>query len=200
MEFLYVVLLIITSYWIYKFFSYLKNQEVSRPKINPMEFFNQKRLELQQIIDAKKEDQRREIKVTQKLEDPINIITPIDDIENQPWRQFEREVARLFENRWFKADLWPWKNDNWIDIVITRGLEIYAIQCKHYYWRKMVSANEVRDFQWAIDLYEKQNNLTVRGWIFVTSWKSSAKSRETARTLWIALWDKYNWKEKINIL
>jgi hypothetical protein len=45
-------------------------------------------------------------------------------------------------------------------------------------------------------LYEKQNNIKVR-WIFITSWKTTTQARETANTLWIELWDKWNWRDKI---
>jgi hypothetical protein len=41
--------------------------------------------------------------------------------------------------------------------------------------------------------------MTVR-WIFITSWKTTSKARETAKMLAIELWDKYNWREKINNL
>lgn len=208
MELLCIAILILYLYLTWKFFSYLKNQKISDNKINAKEFFNQKRTELQKIIDTKKEKLRDAVKVAKKWEPwkaiDISIIDTWqksfdDDIENKPWRKFEKEVAEMFYNRWFDVVLWPWIDDNWKDIVIKKSWEIYLVQCKHYYWRKMVSANEVRDFQWAIDLYEKQNNKKVK-WIFVTSWNASNKAKATANTLWIELWDKYNRKSKINNL
>lgn len=208
MELLCIAILILYLYLTWKFFSYLKNQKISDNKINAKEFFNQKRTELQKIIDTKKEKLRDAVKVAKKWEPwkaiDISIIDTWqksfdDDIENKPWRKFEKEVAEMFYNRWFDVVLWPWIDDNWKDIVIKKNWEIYLVQCKHYYWRKMVSANEVRDFQWAIDLYEKQNNKKVK-WIFVTSWNASNKAKATANTLWIELWDKYNRKSKINNL
>jgi hypothetical protein len=102
----------------------------------------------------------------------------------------------LFEENWWEVKLWPWSNDGWKDIVIRKWLEVYLVQCKHYWGNKFVSPKHVRDFQWAIDLYEKQNNIKVGG-IFITSWKTTYSARETARTLWIELWDKWNWRDKI---
>ena len=119
-----------------------------------------------------------------------------DIYEDNPWRKFEKEIADLFEENWWEVKLWPGSNDGWKDIVIRKWLEIYLVQCKHYWWNKFVSPKHVRDFQWAIDLYEKQNNIKVR-WIFITSWKTTSQARETANTLWIELWDKWNWRDKI---
>lgn len=120
-------------------------------------------------------------------------------VEEPKRRQFEKEVASLFEQNWWEVVLWPWYDDGWKDIIVRRWLEIYLIQCKHYYWTWFVWPNQIRDFQWAIDLYEKKNNMTVR-WIFITSWKTTSKARETAKMLAIELWDKYNWRKKINSL
>ena len=119
-----------------------------------------------------------------------------DIYEDNPWRKFEKEIAELFEENWWEVRLWPWSNDGWKDIVIRKWLEVYLVQCKHYWGNKFVSPKHVRDFQWAIDLYEKQNNIKVGG-IFITSWKTTYPARETARTLWIELWDKWNWRDKI---
>jgi len=124
--------------------------------------------------------------------------TKSEDIyEDNPWRQFEKEVANLFAKNWWEVKLWPGSNDGWKDIVIRKWLEVYLVQCKHYRWNKFVSPKHVRDFQWAIDLYEKQNNMKVR-WIFITSWKTTSQARETANTLWVELWDKWNWRDKIS--
>lgn len=205
MELLCIVLLTLYLYLTWQFFSYLKNQKISHKKTNPKDFWNQQRVKLQWIIDEKKEKIRNTVKTVQSWK-PIDISIMDgwqksfdNDIENKPWRKFEKEVAEMFYNRWFDVVLWPWIDDNWKDIVIRKNSKIYLVQCKHYYWRKMVSANEIRDFQWAIDLYEKQNNKKVK-WIFITSWKTSAKSRDTASTLWIELRDKFNWKHNINYL
>ena len=198
MEFLYVIILILVLLLFSKVFSYIKNQEMSKQKVNPKESLNKKCLELQEKINAKKEEKRNSVKEVNNLVYLPSIIPSVDDIESHPWRQFEREIAQMFADRWFEVILWPWIDDDWKDIVIRRGLEVYLIQCKHYYW-KMVSVNEIRDFQWAIDLYEKKHNMVVR-WIFITSWKSSSKSRQIAKILGIDLWDKFNWKDKINSL
>ncbi len=119
-----------------------------------------------------------------------------DVYEDNPRRKFGKEVANLFADNWWEVRLWPWSNDSWKDIVIRKWPKIYLVQCKHYWWNKFVSPKHVRDFQWAIDLYEKQNNIKVK-WIFITSWKTTSPARETASTLWIELWDKWNWKDKI---
>lgn len=121
------------------------------------------------------------------------------DINEPKRRKFEKEVASMFEQNWWEVVLWPWYDDGWKDIVIRKWLAIYLVQCKHYYWNWFVWPSQIRDFQWAIDLYERKNNMTVRG-IFITSWKTTSKARETARMLWIELWDKYNWRDNINNL
>jgi hypothetical protein len=92
-----------------------------------------------------------------------------------PWRKFEIEVANLFKERWFEVVLWPWSNDNWKDIVFRRWSEVYLVQCKHYY-NRYVRAKHIRDFRWAIGVYEKQNNMNVK-WIFITSWKTTSNAR-----------------------
>lgn len=118
-----------------------------------------------------------------------------DTYANNPWRQFEIEVADLFERRWREVQLWPGSNDGWIDIII-RWSDIYVVQCKHYWWNKFVWPKHIRDFQWAIDLFEAQHNLRVE-WIFITSWKTTYYARETAKSLWIRLWDKWNRRDRI---
>ena len=112
-------------------------------------------------------------------------------------RQFEKEVADYFSQNWREVVLWPWSADNWKDIVIRKWSMVYLVQCKHWYWNWFVSPKEIRDFQWAIDLYEKQHGIKAK-WIFITSWKTTSSARSTANTLWIELWDKRNWKDKIN--
>lgn len=119
-----------------------------------------------------------------------------DIYEDNPWRRFEKEVANLFAENWWEVKLWPGSNDGWKDIVIKKENEIYLVQCKHYRWNKFVSPKHIRDFQGAIDLYEKQNNIEVK-WIFITSWKTTYQARETANTLWIELWDGWNRMDKI---
>lgn len=119
-----------------------------------------------------------------------------DVYEDNPWRKFEKEIGELFSERWFEVKLWPGSNDGWKDLVIRRWEEIYLVQCKHYWWNKFVSPKHVRDFQWAIDLYERQNNIEVK-WIFITSWKTTYYARETAEALWIELWDKWNRRDRI---
>ena len=119
-----------------------------------------------------------------------------DMYADDPWRKFEKEVAGLFEENWWEVKLWPGSNDGWKDIVIWKGNEVYLVQCKHYRWSMFVSPKHIRDFQWAIDLYEKLNNIKVK-WIFITSWKTTSYARDTAKTLWIELWDKRNRREKI---
>lgn len=116
---------------------------------------------------------------------------------NRKRRQFEEEVADKFSQNWWEVVLWPWAADNWKDIVIRKNAIVYLVQCKHWYWNWFVSPKEIRDFQWAIDLYEKQHGIKAK-WIFVTSWKTTSKARETARTLWIELWDKWNRRDNIN--
>ena len=127
----------------------------------------------------------------------LDVYNELDSKDEPQWRRFEREVALLFEQNWREVKLWPWSDDDWKDIVIKKELKIYLVQCKHYYWNWFVWPKEIRDFQWAIDIYKRKNNLNV-WWIFITSWKTSKKARETARILDIELWNKRDWRDKIN--
>lgn len=118
-------------------------------------------------------------------------------IKEPKWRKFEKEVAQCFEQNWWEVKLWPWYDDNWKDIVIRKWLEVYLIQCKHWYGNRFITPKEIRDFQWAIDLYIKQYGIQA-SWIFITTWKTTKKARDTAKELWIELRDKYTRENKIS--
>lgn len=116
--------------------------------------------------------------------------------EEPAWRKFEKEIAWIFEMNWWEVKLWPGSADNGKDIVIRKESETYLVQVKHRYGNKFVSPKEIRDFQWAIDLYNK-TYWTNAKWIFLTSWKTTFNARSTASSLWILLRDKRNRKKKI---
>lgn len=115
---------------------------------------------------------------------------------DMPWRKFEEQIAECFSQRWWKFKLWPWEADDWKDIVVWKDWKIFLVQCKHWFWSWIVGPKEIRDFQWAIDLYNKKYHKEAK-WIFITSWKTTPKARETANSLWIHLWDRYNWEKKV---
>ena len=115
---------------------------------------------------------------------------------DMPWRKFEEQIAECFFQRWWKKNLWPWEADDGKDIVVGKDWKIFLIQCKHWFWDWIVRPEQIRGFQWAIDLYNQKNHKNAK-WIFITSWKTTDKARETAYHLWIHLWDKYNWKRKV---
>ena len=121
----------------------------------------------------------------------------IDDLERcPPWRRFEVKIARYFESLWRDVKLWSGVNDDWKDIVIRKNGVYFLVQCKHWRDKWWVKAKHVREFQWAIDVYNKRFNLKAK-WIFITSWVASKKAVSTAEFLWIKLRTKNNWEENI---
>lgn len=148
------------------------------------------------IIDSRKKRKKFQINKDHIIND-YKVDT--SEVKEPKRRQFEKEVASIFKENWWEVKLWPWYNDWWKDIVVRKWLAIYLVQCKHYRWTWFVWPSQIRDFQWAIDLYEKKNGMTVR-WIFITSWKTTSKARDTAKMLSIELRDKYNWRDNIKNL
>ncbi len=118
-------------------------------------------------------------------------------LKDMPWRAFEKEIADCFTQRWWKKRLWPWKWDEWKDIVVWKNWNIYLIQCKHWFWDWIVRSQQIREFKWAIELYNKKYHKDAK-WIFITTWSTTEKAREEANSLWIYLWDRLNWKWQVN--
>ena len=113
------------------------------------------------------------------------------------WRIFEKNIADCFAQRGWEKKLWPWEIDDWKDIVIRKNWKIYLIQCKRWFWKLWVQSQQIREFQWSIDYYKKKYDKDAQ-WIFITTWFTSQRARDTADLLWIHLWDKYNWKSRVN--
>ncbi len=116
---------------------------------------------------------------------------------NKPWRDFEKQIADCFSQRWWKFKLWPWEIDDWKDVVVWKDWKIFLIQCKHWFGSWIVQSQQIREFKWSIDYYNKKYNKDAQ-WIFITTWLTSQRARDTANTLWIHLWDTYDWKRKVN--
>ncbi len=116
---------------------------------------------------------------------------------NKPWRDFERQIADCFSQRWREMILGPWEADDWIDVRIRKNWKVYVIQCKHWYKDWVVRPKDIREFAWAINLY-KQKYKNDAKWIFITTWFSTSQARQDAYKLWIQLWDTYKWERKIN--
>ena len=116
------------------------------------------------------------------------------------WKRFEEKIADCFYKKWRKYKLWKGKKDDWKDIVIRKDWDlnkIYLIQCKHWFSNRWVQSQHIREFQWSIDYYNKKFNKNAK-WIFITTWITSQKAKETANLLWIHLWDTYDWQRKVN--
>ena len=116
---------------------------------------------------------------------------------NKPWRDFEKQIADCFSQRWWKFNLWPWEIDDWKDVVVGKNWKIFLIQCKHRFGSWIVQSQQIREFQWSIDFYNKKYNKDAK-WIFITTWLTSKRARETADSLWIHLRDTYDWQRKVN--
>ena len=116
---------------------------------------------------------------------------------NKPWRDFEKQIADCFSQRWRKFKLWPGEIDDGKDVVIWKDWKIFLIQCKHWFGSWIVQSQQIREFKWSIDYYNKKYNKDAQ-WIFITTWLTSQRARDTANTLWIHLWDTYDWKRKVN--
>lgn len=116
---------------------------------------------------------------------------------NKPWRNFEIQIADCFSQIWRKFKLWPWEIDDWKDVVVWKDWKIYLIQCKHRFASWIVQSQQIREFQWSIEYYNKKYNKDAK-WIFITTWLTSKRARETANLLWIHLWDTYDWQRKVN--
>ena len=79
-------------------------------------------------------------------------------IKNMPWRAFEEQIADCFKQRWWEVKLGPWIADNWIDVEIKKDGKVYLIQCKHRFLNWIVRSKHIREFDWAIDQYNKENH------------------------------------------
>lgn len=74
----------------------------------------------------------------------------LDQIDKNYWIQmtgleFEKEVASLFRGNGYNATLTPATADGGVDIILTRGDERIAVQCKHHV--NPVGPNDVRALQ-----------------------------------------------------
>ena len=74
----------------------------------------------------------------------------LNQIDKNYWNQmtgleFEKEVASLFRGNGYNATLTPATADGGIDIILIRGDEHIAVQCKHH--AKPVGPNDVRALQ-----------------------------------------------------
>lgn len=119
-------------------------------------------------------------------------------IKNMPWRAFEEQIADCFKQRWWEVKLGPWIADNWIDVEIKKDGKVYLIQCKHRFLNWIVRSKHIREFDWAIDQYNKENHVKAK-WIFITTWATTTPARETADIVWIRLWDRVNkWEYNVN--
>lgn len=58
---------------------------------------------------------------------------------------FEKEIAKLFKSQGYIANVTPATADGGIDIILTKGNERIAVQCKHH--AKPVGPNDVRALQ-----------------------------------------------------
>lgn len=59
--------------------------------------------------------------------------------------EFEKEVANLFRQMGYKAQVTPKSADGGVDIILTNGNERIAVQCKHH--KNKVGPNDVRALQ-----------------------------------------------------
>ena len=119
-------------------------------------------------------------------------------LKDMPWRFFEKEIAECFSQKGWKPVLGSWSADDWIDIEIKKDGKIYLVQCKHWFWDWIVYSQQIREFDWAINLYNVKHNTKAK-WIFITTWKTTTPARETADSLWIRLWDRVNkWEYNVN--
>ncbi|MDR0860593.1 MAG: restriction endonuclease [Candidatus Peribacteria bacterium] len=69
-----------------------------------------------------------------------------------------------------------------MDIRARKKLQILLIQCKHWWGNRQVGVKEIREFQGAISLYNKEFKNDGKG-IFITTGRSTEYAKEEAKKL-----------------
>jgi len=87
----------------------------------------------------------------------------VQQMKNMSWRDFEYFIEFLFKQNWFKAKVWKWKNDGWIDVSATKNWEKYLVQCKKWE-REKIWVQLLREFFWVMNM----DSPTTK-WIYVTT-------------------------------
>jgi hypothetical protein len=118
------------------------------------------------------------------------------DIEKTSRRKLEKQIAKALQCKGYETQIWPWFNDWWIDVRARKEGEIFVIQCKHWRGDFRVKVKDIREFYWAITLYNRKFNYEGKG-IFITTGKSSQHAKEEAKQLWIELRDEDNYITKL---
>lgn len=117
----------------------------------------------------------------------------LNQMKDMDWREFEKFIAFVFTKKWFRAKVWKWRNDWWIDVTATKNWQKYLIQCKKWNNYK-IGSEELQKFVWAMD-GEWENII----WIFITTSRLTKPAQvylEKVRHK-LELWDADNLEEYV---
>lgn len=113
-------------------------------------------------------------------------INKIEDMHKLHWRDFEKFIEFVLQEKWFKTKIWPWLKDWWIDLQASLDWRKYLIQCKKWTNYK-VSEPNIREFYGAMNDFD--NNAK---WIFITTSNLTSDAKNFAERNWIEIWDKFS--------
>lgn len=90
-------------------------------------------------------------------------VQTVDDMKKMSRRDFEYFIEFMFKRNWFKAKVWKWRKDWWIDVTATKNWEKYLVQCKKWQ-REKIWVVLLREFYWVMNM----DSPTTK-WIYVTT-------------------------------
>ena len=98
-----------------------------------------------------------------KLKRKYMKVQTVQDMKNMGWRDFEYFIEFMFKQNWFRAKVWKWRSDWWIDVTATKNWEKYLVQCKKWQYEK-IGVQLLREFYWVINMDSPNTK-----WIYITT-------------------------------
>ena len=119
-------------------------------------------------------------------------IEKLEDMQKLHWREFERFISFVLQEKGFKTRLGEGVRDGWIDIEAVADWRKYLIQCKK--WHKYtVSEPNIREFLWAISDFDIDAK-----WIYITTSNLTSDANAFAERNDIEIWDKYSLEKYVS--
>lgn len=107
-----------------------------------------------------------------------------NEVMQLDWREFEKFVAAILEEKGFTTLLWVWVRDWGIDITAILDDQKYFVQCKHYS-DELIGVEKIRELNWVMN-----GEGIPSGGIFVTTTWFTSDAVSESKKYGIELWDK----------
>lgn len=111
-------------------------------------------------------------------------IQKFNEILKLDWREFEKFVAAILEDKGFHTILWVWIRDGWVDVTAHLWDKKFLVQCKHYGFDN-VWVEKIRELNGIM-----HGEVIPAGWIFVTTSGFTPDAISEANKYGIDLWDR----------